>query len=124
MKPIPMPLLSLMQIEHLHQSYELFINTKSGKKLPCFIKSTKLINDNNQLYATFAFITDITDRKNYEQKLNNYQNHLEDLIKERTLDLETKNKELNRYNKLFVGREFRIKELRDQVKTLENKLKS
>jgi PAS domain S-box-containing protein len=106
-----------------HQSFELELNTKSGKKLPCLIKSTRLVDDKDQLYASFAFITDITDRKNYEKQLNDYQNHLEDLIKERTLDLETKNKELKRYNKLFVGREFRIKELRDQVKALEDKLK-
>ncbi|MCF7911598.1 MAG: cache domain-containing protein [Candidatus Cloacimonetes bacterium] len=105
-----------------HQSFEVFINTKSGEKLPCLIKSTKLVDDNHQFYAIFAFITDITDRKNYEKKLHDYQNHLEELIKERTLDLETKNEELKNFNKLFIGREFRIKELRDKVKTLEEKL--
>ncbi|MBW2616938.1 MAG: hypothetical protein JRD02_12290, partial [Deltaproteobacteria bacterium] len=44
---------------------------------------------------------------------------LEELVKERTAELEEKNAELERMNDLFVGREFRIKELRDRVKELE-----
>ena len=83
----------LQPLESRHQSYELNINTKSGKTLPCFINSTKLVDDNSKCYTTFALITDITNRKNYEKKLNDYKNHLEELIKERTLDLETKNKQ-------------------------------
>ncbi|MDP8221544.1 MAG: PAS domain S-box protein, partial [Candidatus Stygibacter frigidus] len=106
----------------VHNSYEMNFTSKSGKKIPCLIKATHLYDQNNEFYASFAFITDITDRKENEQKLNDYQEHLEDLIKERTKDLEEKNKELNRYNKLFIGREYRIKELRDQVKKLEDKL--
>jgi len=42
---------------------------------------------------------------------------------ERTKDIEAKNKELERFNKLFVGREFRIKELREKVKELKRKLR-
>jgi len=65
---------------------------------------------------------DITDRKNNEEKLKKYRENLEELIKERTGELQESNKELVRYNKLFIGREFRIKELRDKVKELEEKL--
>ncbi len=45
--------------------------------------------------------------------------HLETLVKEPTNKLEEKVTELERMNDLFVGREFRIKELRDRVKELE-----
>jgi len=38
---------------------------------------------------------------------------------ERTKELGEKVSELERMNDLFVGREFRIKELRDRVKELE-----
>jgi len=65
---------------------------------------------------------DITDRKQNEEKLKKYQENLEEMIKERTSELQESNKELVRYNKLFIGREFRIKELRDKVKELEEKL--
>jgi len=45
--------------------------------------------------------------------------HLETITKEQTNKLEEKVTELERINDLFVGREFRIKELRDRVKELE-----
>ena len=67
--------------------------------------------------------TDITKRKQAEEELEKHRDHLEEFVKERTAELEKKNAELKRYNKLFVGREFRIKELRDKVKELENRLK-
>ena len=108
----------------IHNSYEMHFTSKSGNKIPCHIKATNLYYQNNEFYAAFAFITDITDRKKYEQKLKDYHDHLEDLIKIRTKDLEEKNEELKKYNKLFIGREFRIKELRDQVKAMEEKLDS
>lgn len=46
---------------------------------------------------------------------------LDQQVKARTNELEERNRELERFNKLFVDREFRIKELRDRVKVLENK---
>lgn len=62
---------------------------------------------------------DITERKLTEEELAKHREHLEELIKVRTKELEEKNKKLERFNKLFVDREFRIKELRDKVKELE-----
>ena len=64
------------------------------------------------------------ERKQAEEELAKYRQHLEELVKERTAELEEKNIELKRYNKLFEGRELRIKELRDKVKELEKKLSS
>lgn len=60
-------------------------------------------------------------RKQAEEELIKHREQLEELVKERTVELEEKNKELKRYNRLFEGRELRIKELRDKVKELEGK---
>lgn len=44
---------------------------------------------------------------------------VEVLVEERTRELEEKNAELEKFNRFFVDREFRIKELRERVKELE-----
>jgi len=62
---------------------------------------------------------DITERKEIYDELEKHREHLEELVKERTAELEERNAELERMNSAFVGREFRIKELRDRVKELE-----
>ena len=35
------------------------------------------------------------------------------------MELEEKNQELERFNQLFIGREFRIKELKEKIAKLE-----
>jgi PAS domain S-box-containing protein len=76
----------------------------------------------NNVVGLTLFITDITDRKRAEDELNKHKDHLEDLVGERTAELKEKNAELERMNELFVGREFRIKGLRDRVRALESKV--
>ncbi|MBN1820427.1 MAG: PAS domain-containing protein [Prolixibacteraceae bacterium] len=68
-------------------------------------------------------IRDISKRKEAENKLIEYKEHLEEIVKERTSELEEKNKELEEFNQLFVGREFRINELKERIKELENQSK-
>lgn len=79
-------------------------------------------------YGLIVIIQDFTERKQSENELRKYRNKLEDLVEERTMELEEKNKnlqeqnnELARYNKLMVGREYRIKELRDEIEKLKKK---
>ncbi|MBN1819926.1 MAG: PAS domain-containing protein [Prolixibacteraceae bacterium] len=66
--------------------------------------------------------SDISERKKWEEKFKELYNELEKRVAERTKELELKNFELQKFNELFVGREFRIKELKDKVKELEEKL--
>ena len=71
----------------------------------------------------FAVIfKDITRQKEVEKELQKHQEHLEELVKERTKKLEEKNRELEEFNLLFVNREFRIKELKEKIAELEGKL--
>ncbi len=53
------------------------------------------------------------------EKIREQTDLLEAKIKRRTGELEERNEKLERFNRLFVDREFRIKELRDQVARLE-----
>ena len=71
-----------------------------------------------------AIIHDVTLRKKAEKELKLNKEKLEVLVQERTSELEEKNKELERLNDIFIGREFRIKELNDKVKELEGKVKN
>ena len=63
------------------------------------------------------------EKKAGESKLEKTLKNMERDVTKRTQELETKNKELERYNNLFIDREFRIKELREEVKLLKVKIK-
>lgn len=95
--------------------------TKNGKIFPVLIHSSRIMK-NEEIKGLRGIIMDITDLKKAEEELQKHREHLEDMVKQRTEELEKKNAELAGFNKLFVGREFRIKELRDQVKELEEQL--
>ncbi|MBW2208221.1 MAG: hypothetical protein JRG79_15025 [Deltaproteobacteria bacterium] len=69
-----------------------------------------------------AFREWIEERKWAEEALQKANDELEAKIRERTKELEEKVTDLEEMNDLFVGREFRIKELRDRVKELELKI--
>ena len=71
---------------------------------------------------------EIKEKRAAQQELIRQRIHLEELVAQRTKDLESsnqelldKNMELARFNDLFVNREFRIKELKDKIKELEAK---
>jgi len=65
---------------------------------------------------------DITESKKTNEELRKYRDHLEELVEERTQKLEVQKADLIAMNKVFVGREFRIKELRDEIEALKKKI--
>jgi len=65
---------------------------------------------------------ELNKRIKTEEKLESYREHLEELVRTRTSELETKNSELEEFNKLFVGREMRMKEMKDELARLRNEL--
>ena len=64
-------------------------------------------------------ILDVSKRMEAEAELIKYRKNLEEKIIGRTEELAKKNEELRNFNKLFIGREKRIKELEDKVKRIE-----
>lgn len=83
---------------------------------PVFDKDGKIIN-----YLKIA--EDITDKKRMESELEDHREHLEEMVKDRTSQLNEKLKELENLNKLFLNREHRITELRDELKKLKKRFK-
>ena len=79
-------------------------------------------NQNNEVIELFGTSQDVTDIKIAENELRIHKENLEELVKNRTKELEEKNKTLTHYYELFNTREFRIKELRDEVAALKAKL--
>jgi len=88
---------------------------KDGHWVDILSRANKVLDKNGKAVRIVGTHVDITELKQYREKL-------EELVLQRTQDLEEKNAELQRYNKLFIGREFRIKELREEVKALKRKL--
>ncbi len=62
------------------------------------------------------------EKKRAEKELKDTLANMERIVEERTAELKKQNEELKRYNNLFVNREFRIKELRDEIERLKMQL--
>ena len=107
---------------HKEQVNEIRILKKDGKILFVEWHGKSILDEQGNIDFFFGTGIDITQRKQAEGELKKHRQHLEELVKERTAELEEKNEKLEYFNKLFVGREFRIKELRDKVKELEEKI--
>ena len=100
--------------------YEALAQRKDGSKFWGEFQG-KMYDYNGQKVRVTA-VRNISLRKEAQIELEKYRQHLESLVKERTKELEQKNKELEHFNNLFIGREYRIKELKDQLKILQEKL--
>lgn len=85
-------------------------------------KTKKKYSDDRDFLETLAATVGIVAQNaQLIEKIQSESDILEQKVEERTRELEEKNEELQRFNKLFVDREFRIKELRDQVAKLKEK---
>lgn len=59
------------------------------------------------------------ERDKASEELNRHHEYLEVLVSERTAELEKKIAEIERLNKLFIGRELKMAELKERIKELE-----
>jgi len=71
-------------------------------------------------FADFAW--DVVERKKVELDIRKLNEELDQRVKERTAELERKNAELEKLNKLFVGRELMMVQLKERIRGLEMRL--
>jgi len=62
--------------------YEFTLITKEGKKIETILTATLMRYEGER--AILGILTDITDRKQMEEKLRHYSEHLEELVQKRT----------------------------------------
>jgi PAS domain S-box-containing protein len=96
-------------------TFETIAQKKDGTIIPMEVTANyvKLGNDE----YNFSFSKDITQRKETERKLKDYRDHLEDLVKNRTLELSLANQKLNQE---ITERKKAEKEIQKTKESLEN----
>jgi two-component system CheB/CheR fusion protein len=67
-------------------------------------------------------IEDITDRKTLEEKLAEYTKGLEVIVARRTVELADRVRELETLNQSMTGRELKMVELKEEIKTLKKRI--
>lgn len=101
------------------KNYEVAHNfEKIGKRIMLF--NAKQIDS---LQLIIIALEDITDRRNFEKKLMDYNKDMETRIAERTRDLAYRIKELELVNKSMVGRELKMVKLKQDIEECGKKLK-
>jgi PAS domain S-box-containing protein len=66
---------------------------------------------------------EIEKRQKTQEELEQLNERLEQRVKERTVELEGKNAELYKMNRLFVGRELKMVELKERIRELERNIR-
>lgn len=104
-----------------HARGELTFTRKDGTKFDCEVSSV-VFTDSEGNERTSMVIRDLTEQKQAENEIQKLNKELEQKVKDRTLELEQKNADLERMNKLFIGRELRMIELKNKIKDMDSKI--
>jgi GAF domain-containing protein len=92
-----------------------------------FFFNEKEINLLNEVTGNINYALEIMEnekkRTQAEEKIKQMNEELEQSVTERTAELSAKTDELARINKVFVGRELRMRELKMRIAELEKKEK-
>lgn len=112
------PLYKSLSEGEVHRGQEEVFWGKGGRKIYVEHVNTPLVESGRIVGAVVVF-RDMTGRKRMEEDLRRINEGLDLRVKERTSELERKIAEIEHLNKLFVGRELRMMELKEKIKELE-----
>jgi len=107
------------------ESYDLTIKMTDANGVKKWVRTIGVpVVEKGEVVKLQGTFQDVTELKNTEEALLKLNEALEHRVKERTEELETINTELARMNRLFVGRELRMIELKNNIKALEEIVKN
>ena len=99
--------------------------TKDGQIITCEWFNTPMSNAAGEITGVLSMVQDVTDRKAAEQELESYRTHLEELVAERTAQLEAAQEELVQKGRLAVLGQLTATvshEIRNPLGTIANSL--
>ncbi len=102
--------------------FETEFYRKDQSRIWVELNAHAIFDDNGRLSAIEGFMVDITERKMMDMELRQAKTQLELRVRERTQDLELKTTKLERMNRLFIDRELRMKEIKNENRMLMEKL--
>jgi PAS domain S-box-containing protein len=103
---------------------ETKIVNKDGNETHYRYRGVPLFDENNKAVEEVLFtVEDITQRKKFEADLESHARALEEGVSERTKELQNKIEELEQFQRLTIGRELRMTELKEEIERLRAKLK-
>lgn len=104
---------------------EVSATDKNGKEVYRQYSGTPLFGTDGKTVTQVLFmVVDITERKKLENEIASHTKDLEGRVADRTKELQTKIEELEQFERLTVGRELRMTELKQQIEKMRIKLES
>lgn len=113
------PIYAAFQDGKVHHINDEVFWRKNGSSFPVDYISTPIRDEKENITGVVVTFRDISARKQAEDDLKKYHDQLEEIVKERTKELENKNKELDKAMRVFVGRELKIKEMEEAIRVLK-----
>jgi PAS domain-containing protein len=96
---------------------------KDGKIIPVEENIFLIYDKKGEVFASAAIIRDITEREKTEQELKKHRDNLDELVKERTEDLEKREHQLREVYFRLVSNDNEIKSANEQLKASNQQLR-
>ena len=103
------------------EPFDLEVRTKSGERIPVSYKGVLLHDAKGNVTGVLGIIRDIRERKKAERMAQDYKAKLEKQVKERTAELEERNRQLEEFREFAIAREKELQEARAKLEKLEKK---
>jgi PAS domain S-box-containing protein len=105
----------------LSEQYERRYPVKGGGEVWTIVSATSAMDEEGHFRGSFGMFTDITERKRMEEELRRHQDQLEELVLQRTAEVERKTEDLKDANAALRAL-LKVKE--EDVRELETKVLS